>query len=669
MSPELGIILMAATSKGKDGRKLGLGIDTGGTFTDAVIVDLDTKEVITKAKAPTNHQNLSLSIDQAVNNVMEAAGIDIGLIRLVGVSTTLATNSVLEGKGARVGLIGIGWEPKEGWELGADKERFIQGGHDLQGRTQQPLLDEEVEAAIQEMSEGIDALVVSSLFSVSNRSHEEMVRKKAEGKLDLPVVAGHELTGELGVKERTVTAVLNARLIPVLDSFLGDVKKTLERMGIEASLMVFKGDGSLMNLETAVKRPVETILSGPAASAMGGKKLAGLDDCMVIDVGGTSTDIALLDGGFPQISPEGAVIGDWRTRVRAVNMWTAAMGGDSGIMVDDRRNITFSPKRVIPLSIASSMFDGLLEKMKESQETEFLVMNQRNLKNPSRGEKEVFEFVEEHGPVRVREIKDGVSVVLVDRYVDSLLEKGRIIGIGLTPTDILHVTGDYMEGDVEAAAFGVERAREKAHMDEEEFCDTILNMVASSICREVVKKVMSDEVGINPDSEGSEDSEYLLDLISKGRLSDILSLDATLQNKIVGIGAPVHVYLPMIEERLGTEVIIPDDHEVGNAVGAVCSQVVEVIKVMIYPNMDHKFSVIAPSYGASQYSHIEQAIGSAKSIASRHVRERAEMAGAKDVKVKVTVNEKKSKGGVVVSGELTHWVEVIAKAVGQPTIV
>jgi len=649
----------------KAGTKIfGLGVDTGGTYTDAVIVDLATKKVLAKAKAPTTYHDLSVGLRESIDRVLEASHFDVDLIRLVGVSTTLATNSVLEGKGGKVGLIGIGWSPEDDWNLGSDRQVFIQGGHTVEGRTKVPLIEEELDEAVQQMSD-MDAVVVSGLFSVYNQSHEEEVRRKVIKELGIPVVAGHELTGELGVRERTVTAVLNARLIPVLDSFLEDVEHSLGERGITASIMVFKGDGSLMNLEMARERPVETILSGPAASAMGGRILAGLDDCIVIDVGGTSTDIAFLDGGFPRVSPEGATIGGWRTRVKAVDMWTTAIGGDSEVLVDRRGNISISSKRVIPLCFAVNRYRGLMEKMKSTYFTRFFVSSERTPKRLSRGEEEIFAFVSENGPVTIDEIKGGVEVVLVDGYVSSLLDKSLIIGVGLTPTDILHATEHYMEGEPEASRFGIEMAAHMARMATDEFCSEILNMVAARISKELIRKIMQDEGQVDAGCSGC---DYLLDLASGARPSRLARLNPSIQRKIVGIGAPAHIYLPMIQERLGTEVIVPENHEVGNAVGAVCSQIVETTRVVVFPK-EHKYTVFAHFYGSVEYEHIEQAVGRARTMAAEYVRERAERAGAKDVKVSVEVEEKKSPGGFVVAGEITHWVEVKAKAVGQPTIV
>ncbi|MFP4197572.1 MAG: hydantoinase/oxoprolinase family protein, partial [Methanomassiliicoccales archaeon] len=530
-----------------DGNKLGLGVDTGGTYTDAAVVDLHTRKVVSRAKSPTTYNDLSIGLRGAIDGALEGE-FDLDDIRLVGVSTTLATNSVLEGKGGKVGLIGIGFKPKEDWFLGEDRSAFISGGHNVSGGEASPLDMDEVAEAVDDVSPGMDAMVVSSLFSVYNQGHENRVKRLIKERIGLPVVAGHELTGELGIMERTVTAVLNARLIPILDTFLDDVTEALEHRGVHAPMMVFKGDGSLMNIFSAKDRPVETILSGPAASSMGGRILAGLEDCIVVDVGGTSTDIAFLDGGFPRIVPEGASIGQWRTRVRAVDMWTAALGGDSEVRTNPHGEMWLSSERVIPLCLAAERYPGLLDRMREQSKARFLVSNTRKRPGLSDSETEVLDFVEGNGPSTLEEVKSGVSVVLVDRYVQSLKHKNMLVGIGLTPTDVLRAMDRYQEGDREASLFGVGVAAHILGKSDEDLMDQVLNRVASTISGEVIKKVLMDEGRALPNCKAC---GLLLDNITRESSSQLMQLQATFKRKVVGIGAPAHVYLPMVQDRLG----------------------------------------------------------------------------------------------------------------------
>ena len=293
----------------------------------------------------------------------------------------------------------------------------------------------------------VDSIVISGLFSVYNSHHELDVKRLIRERCDLPVVMGHELTGELGIYERTVTAVLNAGLIPILSDFLAKVQDIMAQRKIRAPIMVFKGDGTLMNITAARRRPVDTLLSGPAASAMGGKILSGKDDCVVIDMGGTSTDIAVIENGRSRITAEGATIGSWPTRVQAVNARTVALGGDSEIRVSKKKEILIGPYRVTPLAFAKPIFPDLVERMKATGETRFLVASSRNCRNLCSYEQQLLDRLRSNGPQTFTELKEVFNeMYLIEKHISTLWSQGAIEGIGLTPTDVLHAAASTSTG-------------------------------------------------------------------------------------------------------------------------------------------------------------------------------------------------------------------------------
>ena len=259
-------------------------------------------------------------------------------IRLVSVSSTLATNSVVEGKGCRVGLILAGAEYRQTVTINEVVE--IKGGHNLIGERLAELdIDKAREFVVSTMNK-VDAYAISSYLSVRNPEHEIALKKMVQEVCDLPVVCGNELSTKLGFYERTITAVLNAKLIPIIADLLVSVKKVLSIHDIRAPLMIVKGDGSLMGEAMALEKPVETILSGPAASLIGAKYLTKEEDGIMIDIGGTTTDIGVLRGGKPRLDPEGAMIGGWRTRVKAADISTSGIGGDSRIVIANEQIIS-----------------------------------------------------------------------------------------------------------------------------------------------------------------------------------------------------------------------------------------------------------------------------------------------------------------------------------------
>ena len=326
-----------------------LGMDTGGTFTDAVLFDQDSKKIIRKAKAPTTKEDLCIGLRESI----AALGCKrLDEVDLVCISTTLATNSIVEGKGCRVGLVITGKMPSG---TIPDAEIVNVGGSlDIRGRLHYELDEEYVKTKIEKLRGKVDAVAISGYACVRNPEHEIAVRKIVREELQVPVVCAHELTCELGYYERTVTAVLNAKLIPLIKRLIEDTRICLHENGIDTPIMVVRGDGSYMDSEYAMERPVETILSGPAASIKGAMFLSSLQDGTIIDVGGTTSDIAMLRNGKVDLSMEGAQVGGWRTRVKAVDVFTCGLGGDSRIKVQDNGEIEIGPDKVIPVSYAAA---------------------------------------------------------------------------------------------------------------------------------------------------------------------------------------------------------------------------------------------------------------------------------------------------------------------------
>jgi N-methylhydantoinase A/oxoprolinase/acetone carboxylase beta subunit len=645
---------------------LGLGIDTGGTFTDSAIVDLDTMTVVAKAKAPTTYEDLSIGIIGAIDRVIVSPGVDISDIKMVGLSTTLATNSLLQGKGGEVGLIGIGWKPEPDWTLGCKRSRFIKGGADSIGRTAEAMNHDELTSAIDEVREGVDAIVVSGLFSVCNGMQEMDARDAVIRRTGLPVIMGQSLTMDLGIRERSVTAILNAKLLPVIGGFLDSMERSIASRHINARIFVFKGDGGLMSLETARQRPVEMVLSGPAASLMGGKALAKVDNCMVVDMGGTSTDIAVLDDGFPRLNNEGATVGNWRTRVKGIDIWTCGLGGDSNIRVDAHRNITIGPERVVPLALASLKYPTLPEKLaKENELNLFLPNTARFPEGLTPKERQTLAFVIDNAPCTLYDAMKGCPDIPVVEYVlDTLRSRGLVIRTGLTPTDLLHASGKYLAGDVLASRTGIDQMAERMFMTSDELVPLLIELMVTRVGEEIVKKGLVDAGGDLPENRGF--AMLLRASAGHGSLGGI-ALRARPDRTIVGIGAPAAEFIKPLESRMDCRVLIPEGHEVGNAVGAVCSLVTESVIVQVYLR-DDKYLVFSPQSSPMQYSHLGDALSSARSSAEHYVRDRITGPSVEDVKVRVETFEKRFSDGYGQESRFVNWVDVRATATARPKL-
>ncbi|MBN1110281.1 MAG: hydantoinase/oxoprolinase family protein [Methanomassiliicoccales archaeon] len=640
---------------------LGLGIDTGSTFVDAAMMDLDQRRLLSWTKSPMDPRDLAGSIGEAVGSLLRKGRFDPLQVRLVGISTTLAIDALLEGRGCRVGLIGIGWDHERPQDLGADRWAFVKGGHDGRGRELHPLDLDALKEEVVGMRGEVEAFVISSTFSMQHPEHEERGRTLIDRLTGSPVVVAHEFSRELGVVERSVTAVLNARLLPIITDFLDRIEGSLGRSGIRGKVMVLRGDGSAMPVDVARRRPVETVLSGPAASLLGGVRLSGLDNCLVVDMGGTSTDLVFIDDGFPRISREGARVAGWDTRVRSMEVTTVALGGESEIISDLQGGVRIGPRRVIPLALAGEEEPGLPRMIMERQRTDFLV--QARSEGPRQAkDRRVYDKVGELGLCDVEQVRDALlDLYQVRETVANLVHEGYLLTTGLTPTDIFNLEGLYRVGDLSSSRAGVVHFLEGTCTTVGAFCARLMHRLVGRLAEEVVRKVLREEVGDLPTGQGT---DLLVQMLAGERSPGTFQLRLTLDRPIVGLGGPARLVVPSLHDLLGAEVVIPDGHQVGNAVGAVSGRISETVTLRIQPLSDGQFQLVTPFGSELEFWKVEEALDRAKWMAEDHVRGQAEGAGAKDVRLRVDVRELRSwdEEGM----DHVDWIEVTARATGEP---
>ena len=330
-----------------------LGMDTGGTYTDGVIFDKDSGEILEKAKTLTTKNDYCICIGNCLDKLSEDM---LKKVKVVCLSTTLATNAVVEGKDCKTELLIMGKMPCG--RLPSAKTYMIKGKMDIQGRVIHDIDLDQIDFVSENLDPYTEAVVISGYASVRNPQHEISVRERIQSKINIPVVCAHEISGALGFYERTVTAVLNGKLVPILKRLIWDTKEMLRDRGISAPLMIVKGDGSFISADVAQNRPIDTLLSGPAASVKGAMFLSGIDNGVFADMGGTTIDIACLDNGKVKVSSDGASIAGWRTRVCAIDIYTKGLGGDSLIRMDKLGNIKFGPEKVTPICMTSQLKNG-----------------------------------------------------------------------------------------------------------------------------------------------------------------------------------------------------------------------------------------------------------------------------------------------------------------------
>jgi N-methylhydantoinase A/oxoprolinase/acetone carboxylase beta subunit len=317
-----------------------LGIDVGGTHTDAVVLD-ENNQLIAKTKAPTT-ANVSAGIVEAMEKILTQPGVKIDLIGYAMLGTTHCTNSITERKNlSRVGAIRLGAPatlsipPLYSWPadlkaLIAPHTFILDGGHEYDGREIATIKDAQVEEVANALRGTVDAIAITSVFSPVNASHELALAETLRALLgeDIHITLSHEI-GSVGLLERENAAVLNAALMKTANMAFEGFRAAMLAKGIEAQLFLGQNDGTLMSVEYALRYPILTIASGPSNSLRGGAFLSGLSDAIVVDVGGTTTDVGVLVGGFPRESALAVDIGGVRTNFRMPDLISIGLGGGS----------------------------------------------------------------------------------------------------------------------------------------------------------------------------------------------------------------------------------------------------------------------------------------------------------------------------------------------------
>jgi N-methylhydantoinase A/oxoprolinase/acetone carboxylase beta subunit len=522
---------------------------------------------------------------------------------MVSISTTLATNAIAEGKGKRIALLLIGYDPdlitsfKMAGRFATPNYFYFSGGHDLYGREKEALDLPAILTQVSQIKDQVDAIAVSSYFSPLNPEHENRVYRAVSSICDLPIVLGHQLSTKLGSVERATTAALNASLLAVLQDFVIAVRRAMERRRIDAPLMVVRGDGTLMSDEFAARTPVETVHSGPAASAIGGRFLSELDDALVVDVGGTTTDIALIVDGQVTVSEEGATVGTFKTAVQAANLLSIALGGDSHIALTREKRLAIGPERVVPLAYLASQHPGVARRLKALSrrawaqaspdwlEYWFLLREpQEGLLNTAQ-EKALVALLRA-GPQPMPEIVKHLNVLHVGQIGAQELLRQEVIGkAGLTPTDLLHIEGRYAPWDVEAASLALRVFAQHQFRDPADLRQEVWRRTTEMIVHAIVTFLSGKKLPIlggRADSDEDDIGHWFFYNSLYGTHPQ-LETRFRLRQPIIGIGAPAGFFLTDVADALHADLILPEHHQVANALGAIAGTVMVVEEILVYP--------------------------------------------------------------------------------------
>ncbi len=652
--------------------RLGLGIDAGGTYTDAAIYDFSTKTILCKSKSLTTKWDYAIGITDALEQLPCE---HLQQVDLVSVSTTLATNAIVEGRGAKVGLLimppyGI----YEAGEIAHTPLAVVKGRLDIDGRELEPVDAVQVRAVVADMAaHGVKAFAISGYAGAVNPQHELEVKRIIKEQTAASVTCGHELSEMLNFKTRAITAVLNARIVGKVEKFLHEIRHTLTKYGMNAPVVIVKGDGTLMSDKAAMEKPVETILSGPAASVAGAGFLTGLKETIVVDMGGTTTDTAAVKDGIVRIHEDGTRVGGHRTHVKALDMRTVGLGGDSGINIIDRA-LKIGPHRVAPVCWMAATNPGASEAIEYLEQhiqdygnstlpMQMLVLSGRYEHiNLSADEHKIVKILA-HRPYSVAALANKLELPWYTMLrTDNLEEHHIITRCGLTPTDILHITGEFVRWDGAAAKRVCEMFAHLHGID----CATFAENVREQIIRKLAVEILKKQLDEKTDSDALDVCgvcEALLENLFDGS-GDSYKMSIKMNFPVVGVGAPAVYFVPEAARRLGTTAVIPPHADVANAVGAISSNV--LIRKTVRISVDGDGFVTEGLPGAKRFGQLDDAHNYAVEELAKLVRQAASHAGTSSEQVKIAYKDiiaPAADGMQVYLGR-----EIIAELSGKPDL-
>ncbi len=663
-----------------------LGVDTGGTYTDAVLIE-DETHVVASAKALTTRHDLAVGVGAAIDAVMTESGAKAADIAMVSLSTTLATNALVEGQGGRVGLVFIGFSKRDlarqGLEeaLKGDPAIVLTGGHDHTGSEASVLDEVTLRAELAVHGKTVSGFAVASQFATRNPAHEIRVRDIIREMTGKPVSCSHDLSAKLNGPKRAMTALLNARLIGMIDHLISAVEGLLLAKSIDAPFMVVRGDGALISADQARVSPIETILSGPAASIVGARWLTDEADAIVSDIGGTTTDVAVLRDGRPIIDPHGARVGEFRTMVEAVAMRTSGLGGDSQVHITTTglvAALTLGPRRVMPVSLLASdwaeMVHGALDAQLASStigeyDGRFVLAIKRadvSMGGLAGREATLMERIGDQAWPMGKIVHNRMEL----GALQTLVGRGLVMMSGITASDAAHVLGRLDAWDGVAAKkalelFSRQRTGSGNRLAESpgDLAQIIIDQLTEQTAEALLETAFSED-GFDFGLPAKELSRHVLTKQGMAHHRGLMAIDVGLNMPLIGLGASAHSYYGAVGKRLNTRVVVPEYAGVANAIGAVVGQISMRVSGQITSPGEGQFRV---HFEAGPQDFIDQdvAVEALETHLSEQAVSGARDAGAQGIRVRMAHDIRMAK---VENRDVFIEAELTAIASGRPRI-
>jgi N-methylhydantoinase A/oxoprolinase/acetone carboxylase beta subunit len=633
-------------------RRFGLGIDAGGTYTDVALLDLESGKVVVYAKSLTTRPDPSGGIRDALAKVHQEF---LSQVTMVSLATTFATNAIVEDQGAEAGLILIGYDERPADLPVTTRVLMMEGGHTVSGDEKAPLALPFLQESLDSFLTGLEAVAIAGFFSVRNSDHEHRVARLLRENRDVSVVLGHQLSMRLDAMRRATTAWWNARLIPLIRNLIRATEDVLAEMDILAPLMIVKGDGTLMSVGMSMDRPIDTLLSGPAASILGAKFLADTENALIVDMGGTTTDMALLVDGKVSINLQGAQVGRWKTHVEAARVRTTGLGGDSVIILDEEGTLSVGPRRVIPLCLLAEHFPEVIALLE--------TILQRVKSNGRRGINPASFFIQGDSPAPLLseyllfEDPERWPMILNIRQEDK---NGETLRSALTPTDVRVASGRFHFGNREASRLGLAVFAKYAGLEEDAFGEGVEEEICRRLCLEAACFVGQTD----PESLRWVSRQWLRKT-SRPKQGIDLDLQLTLTAPVIGAGAPAAAYLPAAFEKLNTECILPEPYSVACAIGAVVGVVTVHLKGEIRPTPSGRYSLHTPQ-GKEVLDTLPQALDRGRMVLDALARDQMLKNHVADPLARFSTEERKVKTS---SGQEVYLETILhLEATGRPNV-
>lgn len=626
----------------------GLGIDTGGTCTDAVIYCTETKKVLASAKTQTTHSNLKDCILAVINMLPEKLLLQTDFIAL---STTLATNACVEGKGGKAKLIFIGMTEDEirplvrSYGLPSANEIFcVSASIPMDAEHICPPDWAQFRKDIRSALSGYDSAAVTQLNArINGGDFEQTARRIITEECGIPCIAAFELFQEYDVYRRGASALLNARLLPVIHTFLDSMRCALKQKGLDRPIVIVRSDGTVMSTDYACEHPVETLLCGPAASIRGAMELCPEKNAVIIDMGGTTSDVALVKNGIPVTVTEGVQIGSWKTFVQGMFIDTFGLGGDSTICRTSSGELYLDTMRSIPLCQLAEQFPQtvhILRDMNQKNLThsrniyEFLVLI-RNVPNDngySETEKELCRNLY-RGPMPISQAAESVGKDIYTLDIRKLLSENVVMRSALTPTDLMHVRGDFRHFNADASREALCILARSLHASPESICDDIYRMVKKKLYMNILRILMKDSFPHQKDKL-LDQVDFLYEQAYEaacGQNTPFFTPSFQIHAKLIGVGAPAHIFIPDTARLLGVNFEIPDLAPVANALGAASGNITASATVEIRESASFGKASVFYFSGRPQagtFHTLEDARKAARTLARQDALKKAVLQGA-----------------------------------------